>query len=187
MTPPVTTVTTATDDADELAPSDYRDIYDELRSKCPLRQFADAIHSAVSFAWWSKYERGDAPLTRDRRNELRQAVGLAPLPPTVRDVLSAVPPAAAIHQIGVEPAARVVLVGSDAPDHLTIVLNGSVAVLDQPVDCAVTPVTALRTARKPTRSIRVSPDSFQRLQKLRAEAGMTWDEFAVWVVELCGV
>ena len=78
MTPPVTIITTNASSADTLADGDYRDIYDELRQKCPLRQFAETIHSAVSFAWWNKYERGEAVLNRERRNELRTAAVARP-------------------------------------------------------------------------------------------------------------
>ena len=83
----VTLVTGGAGSADKLTDTDYREIYgDELRSKTTLRQFAEFIGSKVRFAWWSKYERGEAHLERERRQELRRAVGLAELPRAVTEV-----------------------------------------------------------------------------------------------------
>jgi len=74
-------------------------------------------------------------------------------------------------------------------------VNGSVTAIDPSAalaaassaqDASVTAVTASRK-RRPTRAIRLSPDRFARLQTLRQEAGLTWNELADWVVELCGV
>lgn len=192
MTPPVTIVTSRAEAADELTPSDYRDIYDELRTKGSLRVFVETIGSQYSIAWWSKYERREIELTRQAKQELRQAVSLPPLPLTIAEAAATIDPDATVYQVGEQTATRVVMVGGDIAEPLTLHLNGRVTILDdEPSDDpapepGVTPVTTGKAPRKPTKAIRVSPDSFDRLQRLRTDAGMTWDEFAVWVATLCG-
>ena len=205
MTHSVTTITSQAASSDQLTDQDYRDIYDELRQKCPLRQFAETIHSAVSFAWWNKYERGEAVLTRERRNELRAAVGLPALPATVAEACATADPDATVYQVGAAPADRLILIGADAHDPLDLHINGSLAVTDRtggpvgadlcvrpvaspadpPQQSHVTPVTASKR-RVPTKAVRFSPERWQRLSLLRKEADMTWDEFADWILELCG-
>ena len=103
---PVTPVTLITRDAtlDDLSAADYKDVYDELRGRDPvtgayavsLDKFVTMVTSAYSKAQWSKYHNGEATLTRTMRNELRRAVGLAPLPPTVADATAAASPDAAV-------------------------------------------------------------------------------------------
>lgn len=195
MTPSVTILTSQAASSDQLTDGDYRDIYDELRQKCPLRQFAETIHSAVSFAWWNKYERGEAVLNRERRNELRAAVGFPALPATVAEACATVDPDATVYQVGVAPADRLILIGADAHDPIDLHINGNLAVIDGrggpacPPDQAqqshVTPVTAPKR-RVPTKAVRFSPDRWERLSLLRKEADMTWDEFADWILTLCG-
>lgn len=197
MTHSVTILTSQAASSDQLTDQDYRDIYDELRQKCPLRQFADAIHSRVSFAWWNKYERGEAVLNRERRNELRAAVSLPALPATVAEACATTDPDATVYQVGAAPADRLILIGADAHDPLDLHINGSLAVIDAPVradnhppadqaqQSRVTPVTAPRR-RVASKAVRFSPDRWQRLSLLRKEAAMTWDEFADWVLRLCG-
>lgn len=177
MPPTVTIVTTAAASADTLTEADYRDIYDELRSKCPLRQFADLIHSAVSFAWWSKYERSEAHLTRARRAELRAAVGLPALPPAVADVLATVDPDATIYQVGAGASDRVIMVGSDVHDTLDLRFNGSLRALAEPGDNPhVTGVTPPRD-RSSLAGLTVRRETKNRLDAARRRSGLTWDEF----------
>jgi hypothetical protein len=198
MEPTVTLITRRAGSADDLTEQDYREIYDELRSKCPLRQFAEAIHSQVSFAWWSKYERGEAHLTRARRAELRAAVGLPALPPAVADVLAGVDPDASVYQVGesstICPPDRVILVEAEAHEPLTLRLNGDLQIvgmdgmdgMDKAVENGhVTGVTRTRR-RVATKAIRLYPETWERLSALRREAGMSWEEFGGWVAELCG-
>jgi hypothetical protein len=51
-----------------------------------LDAFVTAVRSTFSKAQWSKYHNGQAPLNRTMRNELRTAVGLPLLPPTLAEV-----------------------------------------------------------------------------------------------------
>ncbi len=192
MPPVVTRVTTAPAESDDLQPSDYRDIYDELRTKCSLRLFCETIRSQYSIAWWSKFERGEMQLTREARQELRAVVGLAPLPPTVQEATAAIRPDAAVYQVGTvghdAPAGRVVLVGADAPAALTLHLNGHLTVDDASAAQAPEPlVTRLQRPsqpRTPSKAIRVSPESFERLQGHRKALGLTWDALLVGMLDL---
>lgn len=183
MTLPVTTVTTAADDADDLKPSDYRDIYDELRSKAALRKFVDDIvHSQYSIAWWSKYERNEIALTRQARQELRVAVGLTALPPTIAEVAATIDPDATVYQVGLAAATRVVMVGCDVSEPINLHLNGRVDILDEPTHNPpqkddVTLVTSSQRPRTPSKAIRVSPAAFNRLSDRRRASGLTWDAF----------
>jgi hypothetical protein len=186
MQPTVTLVTSASASADTLTDADYRDIYDELRSKCSLDRFIVAIGSAVSKAWWSKYERGEATLTRPRRAELRAAVGLPALPPAVADVLATVDPDATIYQVGAGARDRVLLVGSDVHDTLDLRLNGSLRILDvEPAgNSHVTAVTRPRD-RSSYAGLTVRRETKERLDAARVKSGLTWDQFlSYWASRL---
>lgn len=174
----VTIVTAGAASADDLTDSDYRDIYEELRSRCALRQFADAIHSGVSFAWWSKYERREATLNHDRRAELRAAVGLPPLPPTIASVAATIDPDATVYRVGEGNIDRAILVGDRAPAPLTLRLNGARAVVaDEGGETSrVTGVTPPRRARN-TRGLSVRGETYERLSAARQAAGLTWDAY----------
>ena len=157
-------VTLVTRDAslDDLSVADYRDIYDELRARdaaagtygVSLDKFVTLVTSAYSKAQWSKYHNGETALTRTMRNELRRAVGLPLLPPTVADATAAASPDAAVWQVGIGPAEHVIMVAS--PEPLTLHVNGAVSAASDaaamPCLPAVTPVTqARRRARKAPR------------------------------------
>jgi hypothetical protein len=173
--PAVTLVTSRAQSADELTDADYRDIYDELRVKCSLDRFIVAIGSAVSKAWWSKYERNEATLTRPRRSELRAAVGLPPLPPAVTDALN-VDPDATIWQIGAAAADRVVMLSPG--EAVTLRLNGALQILDEdPAENQhVTAVTPSRD-RSNYAGLTVRRETKNRLDAARRRSGKTWDEF----------
>jgi len=176
--PAVTIVTARAASADELSAADYRDIYAELRSKCPLRQFTDLIHSAVSFAWWSKYERGEADLNHDRRNELRAAVGLPALPPAVSAVTAAIDPDATVYLVGAGAPDRVVMVGAETTEPLTMRLNGNLRIVaDEPAPTPhVTGVTRPRD-RSNYSGLSIRRETKNRLADARRRSGLTWDEF----------
>lgn len=169
--PDVTRVTTHPQGADDLTVEQYREIYDELRGKCTLRAFVALLHSAVSIAWWSKYERGEAHLDHDRRNELRAAVGLTRLPPSVVSALAIVDPDATVYQVGAQDPDRLIMIGADAIEPLIMRLNG-----DLHVTTAVAPVTA-RGNRTPRKSIHLSGPNWARLNTARTAAGLTWEQF----------
>ena len=133
MTIPVTLVTRDAS-LDDLSAQDYRDIYDELRGRdsvtgayaISLDKFVTLVTSTYSKAQWSKYHNGEATLTRTMRNELRAAVGLAPLPPTVAEATAAASPDAAVWQVGSGPAEHVIMVTTANP--ITLHVNGAVSV-----------------------------------------------------------
>lgn len=169
--PVVTAVTSPATRADDLRAADYRDIYSELRGKTTLRQFAEFIGSAVSFGWWSKYERGEAELTTDRKNELRRMVGLPSLTLPVAATAGLLDPAATVYLIGARPATRAVLVGADVPA-VTVRVNGCAQVVEPAAESLVTPVT--RPARRATyRAVSLRGETVKRL--LCAKNGRTLD------------
>ncbi len=146
---------------DTLTAADYRDIYEELRSKCSLARFVALAGSQVSKAWWSKYERGDAQLTHERRNELRAAVGLPALPDPPARILARVHPDATIWQIGAAQPDCAILIGADAHAPLTLQINGDLRI-EAPAQIAhVTPVTPPQAAAPPQTGRRHSPAYFR--------------------------
>lgn len=158
-------------ESDTLTATDYREIYEELRSNHTLRQFAELVHTRYSIAWWSKYERGEVELTREARNELRRAVGPDELPPTIAEAVASVDPNAVVYRIGEQRPNRVVLVGHDEP--ITMYLNGTLTVVDVVADERVTAVTR-RTRRV---SVKIDTTLHERLNRTRQAAGLSWAEF----------
>lgn len=172
-------VTEVTRDAetDELSATDYREIYDELRSHHTLRQFVAMIQTRYSIAWWSKYERGEIDLTREARSELRQAVGMPHLAPTIAEAVASADPNAAVYRVGEQRPDRIVLVGHDQP--VTLHLNGSLTVVDVVPDMRVTAVT--RRARRV--SVKIDTALHERLNQARQAAGLSWSEFLTRLLE----
>jgi hypothetical protein len=182
--PAVTTVTTRAVSADDLSESDYREIYTELREQTTLRKFAEVIESQYSFAWWSKFEREVGQLTRPARQELRRAVGLPALPPTVDEAMAGVDPDATVYRVDDRQqtaddrrqADRVVLVAVRGPVSLN--LNGDLEVVEcapdgQERDYVVTGVTR----RRQRKGVSIRPTTWESLNDARKQAGKTWDEF----------
>jgi hypothetical protein len=167
-------LTVAAELAEDLTEEDYRCIYSELREKCSLRAFAEFIHSEVSHAWWGRYENQLAPLNHERRNELRRVVGLPELPWTVAQSLGNVSPNAAVWALGEQPVKRVVLVGADAPQEVTMRLNGNLTVIE---DAHVMGLTR-RKAHKVRKTVNVSAETWERLNTARKSAGQTWEQLA---------
>ena len=163
---------------DNLTPNDYRDIYQELRGHdettgkyaMSLDKFVAAIKSAYSKAAWSKYHRGAADLNRNMRNELRCAVGVDLLPPTVTEVTSAIDADALIAQYGEAQANRALLVGSDV-ESATVYVNGDFTVVKSPQDTPVTTVTGPSRSRKPRKQVQVAEATHKRLIALREAGG----------------
>ncbi len=174
----VTAVTTPALRADELTEQDYRDIYDELREHLSLSEFITRAGSTVSKGWWSQYEHGIKPLTLERRNELRAAVGLRILPPYPADAAGAVTDDATVYRIGDGLADRVILLTPEMATPLNLRVNGDVRVLSQfspqnAADAEVTPVTAYRrdAPRQPRRPYRRVILQGALLAQLEAAAG----------------
>ena len=160
--------------ADSLSQDDYREIFEELRRGHSLRQFVEIIQSAYSIAYWSKFDRGDAALTRPACNELRRAVGLPDLPVTVEEALAGVDPNAVVYQVGDDRPGRVILVGCAGPLHMS--LNGTLTAVS---DEHVTAVT-----RRPRRvSVSIHPALHERLTALRTARGWSWAELLETVAE----
>lgn len=183
MTQPVTLVTR---DAtlDDLSAADYRDIYDELRGRgtlpgqeysVSLDRFVTLVTSQYSKAQWSKYHNGETQLTRAMRNELRRAMGLPQLPPTVAEATAGASPDAAVWSIGDGPAEHVIMVTTQEP--LLLHVNGSVSsvsVASRPSittqDAHVTGVTHTKSQRR--YCARPAASAAQNLR--RAALGVKW-------------
>ena len=121
---PATLVTAPHLRVDTLTEGDYRDIYDELRAKASLDRFVAAIRSRVSKAWWSQYERGEVALRPERRNELRQAVGLPELAPSPAQA-TALAADGTVWRVGTEQPDRAIMLGADVRA-VTLHVNGDV-------------------------------------------------------------
>lgn len=160
--------------ADSLTDAEYHEIFEELRGKHSLREFALLSQTRYSIAWWSKIERG-AMLTRDARNDLRRAVGLAPLPPTVAQATARADPGAVVYQVGAAQASHIILVGHPTP--LTLRLNGKLDASEGfgglALQSHVTEVTRPRNRR----AISVPCELWQRLNEARRAAGSSWAIF----------
>ncbi len=163
---------------DLLSEEDYREIYDEVRGfneetgayRVSLDAFVAAIGSQFSKALWSKYHNGAAALNRTMRSELRRAVGLEALPPTVGEAVAGVDPDAEVVQIGEEQARRVLLVGHAGP--LVIRVNGSVTAEEMERTERVTPVTEAGRARRAL----VRPVAQVEQERRRVAVGASWRE-----------
>ncbi len=181
----MTTVTRITCDAtlDDLSLSDYRDIYDEVRLRDPvtgaytvsLDKFVTLVTSAYSKAQWSKYHNGEATLTRTMRSELRRAVGLVPLPPTVAEATATASPDAAVWQVGDGAADHVIMVAGCDP--ITLHVNGAVSIATTPTLPLVTPVTSgrKRARNAPRPFVSNEQEARQRALYLLG-SGATWRE-----------
>ena len=139
------TVTLVTRDAtlDEYSAGDYRDIYDELRQDKSLGAVVALLNSEFSRAMWHQYEHGERALNRTMRNELRRAMKLPLLPPTVAEATAQASPDAAVWQVGEGVPEHVIMV-SNAP--VTLHVNGTVQTVAQTSN--VTGVTQGKFQRK---------------------------------------
>lgn len=136
---------------DDLAPGDYRDIYEELREKSSLRALVSAAGvPAGRIAYWSRYERTpEALLDLDGKNMLRRLVGLSELEPAAGDVVTAAAhPAAEVWQVGdAGPAERVLLLAISEPVTIHVPGNDPPVVRDVQ-DALYIDVQGTRSARR---------------------------------------
>ena len=175
----ITVVTDAQSRTDDLTDQDYRDIYTELREKLSLRQFIAQLDSKASPSWWSQYEAGGKELNWERKNELRHAVGLRLLAPSV--ILACADSSeATVYQIGTGASNRIVKITQNAPEALNLHINGSLMAFDN--NARVTPVTLagngiVRRGRNCVGIGGLRLATRQSLDAKRQALGMTWDGF----------
>lgn len=170
----MTSVTLVTKDAtlDDLSAGDYRDIYDELRQAKSLGAVVDLLHSEYSRAMWHQYERGERSLNRTMRNELRRAMGLPLLPPTVAEATAQASPDAAVWSVGEGVPEHVIMV-SETP--VTLHVNGSVQAVTETRN--VTGVTRVQVKRKRYARPCIPETQSERLQRLCDGLGAVgWNE-----------
>lgn len=147
MTAIPVTVVTQKATHDSMTDSDYAEVFAELREQHSLAQLCLLLQSKFSRALWNKYERGEAPLSRQMRNELRAAVGLPLLPPTIEDIAATVDPNALVVRVGEEAPHSVVLVGTSKT--ALICVNGTISAHDttESLEAHVTTVTRAQRRR----------------------------------------
>jgi hypothetical protein len=145
MTAIPVTVVTQHATHDDKSDAEYAEIFAELREQHSLAQLCTLLRSKFSRAQWNKYERGETALTRTMRNELRAAVGVIVLPPTLDEVAATINPDALVVKVGSDTPHSVILVG--IAESLTIGVNGRITAqhTTEPLEARVTSVTrALR-------------------------------------------
>ena len=172
MTTPVTRVTVG-DTSDNLSDEDYRDIYDELREKISLDKLVAMLKSEYSKMQWHRYEKGQYPMNRTMRNELRRCVGLPLLPPlTIAEATAQASPDASVWSVGDGVPEHVIMV-SDTP--VTLYVNGTVQTVAP--KCDVTEVTRARRTRKPCVRVWIPETQNERFLRLCDGFGdLTWRE-----------
>ena len=170
---------------DALGDTDYREIYDEVRGfdavsgryAVSLDEFVGMVGSQFSKAAWSKYHRGELELNRTMRSELRAAVGMAVLPPTVVEAVQGVDPDAEVVQVGDDLVRRVVLVGTG--ERVTLVCNGSVTAETGSRgegEMAATPGSRVTGVTRDRKGVFVPAPVFERVNALRRASGLSWVE-----------
>ncbi len=170
------TVTMLTKDAtlDDLSTGDYLDMCDELRpvdpktgNKLSIDKFIARIGSQWSKPLWHQVIGGEKNLNRSQRNELRAAMGLPLLPPTVAECAAQASPDASVWRVGEDVPQHVIMVGS-AP--VVLHVNSGVSVIEP--ERHVTKVTGGQVKRK----YRVRPwvSESQNERFLALPVGLTW-------------
>lgn len=127
---PVTLITRSAG-TDDLTEADYRDIYEEVnprdangKPRYSLEKFAALINSHYTKATWSNWLADKHPANRIMRAELRAAVGMPTLPPTIAELAGIVDEHAEIWSVGDGPKNRVILASKE--DRVSICTNGVV-------------------------------------------------------------
>lgn len=127
---PVTLITRSAG-TDDLTEQDYRDIYEEVnprdangKPRYSLDKFAALINSHYTKATWSNWLADKHPSNRTMRAELRAAVGMPALPPTIAELAVIVDEHAEIWSVGDGAKNRVILASKD--DRVQIHTNGVV-------------------------------------------------------------
>ncbi len=172
------TVALVTRDAtlDELSLSDYLEMCEELRpvdpktgNKLSIDKFIARIGSQWSKPLWHQVIGGEKNLNRSQRNELRAAMGLPLLPPTVAECTAQASPDAAVWRVGEGVPEHVIMVGSEP---VTLHVNSDVSVVEP--ERHVTGVTTGQVRRK----YRVRPwvSESQERRFLALPVRSTWGE-----------
>lgn len=168
---------------DTLTAEDYREIYQELRNHDPetdtygisLDKFVKSptdggiTGSAFSKGLWSKYHTGKADLNRTMRNELRRAVGIPELPPTVVDVATdELDPNALIVKLGDGIGDRCIIIAG--PKSLEIHANGTITAKE----AAATSEQPVTTVTSRQRTTYVRPCATRDQDRRRQDMDASW-------------
>jgi hypothetical protein len=111
---------------DSMTPAQYAADYAVLRNHAgSLDKFVALTGSAYSKATWNKWERGESPLTRQMRNDIRRGMCVPELPMTVTEATGKASPDAAVWLVGSGSVDTIVMVGEGEYD---LHVNGAVTV-----------------------------------------------------------
>ncbi len=92
---------------DNLTDQDYMDILEELLQTHTLRELVVVLQSQYSFGHWASMRKGERAILRPAKNELRVAMKLPPLPPTITEAMAVVDENAEVYRTGQETPNRV--------------------------------------------------------------------------------
>lgn len=178
------TVVTANAGQDGLTDADYREIYDEVRGfdaesgkyRMSLEVFVGLVQSEFTRAAWSNYHLGKMRLNRTMRSELRRAVGLPALPPSVAEAVAGVDEDATVVRVGDDDLVRrVVLLAGSEP--MTVSWNGTVSAWAGTVTTQDLPAPVMRhvtTVTRARKGVFVPTGVFDRVNAVRQRRGLSW-------------
>lgn len=92
---------------DSLSDQDYMDILEELLQTHTLRELVVVLKSQYSFGHWASMRKRERAILRPAKNELRVAMRLPPLPPTIAEAMAIVDENAEVYRTGQETPNRV--------------------------------------------------------------------------------
>jgi len=168
--------------ADDYTDEDYWNIYCELRNYDPqsrkygltATQLIDRLRSKFDRAMWSNYqysyERSLSDpserirLTRPMKSELRAAINVAPLVPTVAEAVGAADPDSEVLKIGPGTAQHVIMIGEQCPGILIRFYEG---------DIRARPLGATSGATQGRRRL-VRPVASKEQEAARMALGLPW-------------
>jgi hypothetical protein len=156
----------------------YRDIYDELRNthlpmkeRPSLDKFCSLIESKIPKMTWSRWEKGEGKLTRVMRNELRVAMRLDVLPPTVLEVMDDIDPDVKIVKVGNNETSYVILVGTSEVMTVDLTEHG-LEIANVAKQSVLVDLFKKKRVRKPL----IRPIASERQRDLKQLTGCSWSE-----------
>lgn len=172
------TVTLVTKDAtlDDLSAGDYLEMCEELRpvdpktgNKLSIDKFIARIGSQWSKPLWHQVISGEKNPNRSQRNELRAAMGLTLLPPTVAECAAQASPDASVWKVGEGTPEHVIMVGNEP---VVLHVNSGVSVIEP--ERHVTKVTGGQVKRK--YHVRPWVSESQNERFLALPGGLRWSD-----------
>lgn len=193
MTTHLTKLPVSLDEADDLSYKDYWKIFWAAKighgdKVLTYREFRDSIiakmqdHPVLSIAYWSRYAKGEAPLSREARNELRALVDKPSVPPSADEIIHKEATVSMTAYQYTNDGTTVLL-----PQQQEMPIKVRVTYAGKAPPAAVTGRTSIeRRSRRKT--IHVSPEVKQKLDTRRHELAadeleMDWNQFMLWLLK----